>query len=65
MYYPVTRASQSGGGGLSLEPGGWRKSGRRESDGWLHTGGTLRGVANCGEVTVRLRFAQEFTTRGF
>ena len=32
---PVTRASQSGDGGLSLEPGGFEKSGHCDATEWL------------------------------
>ena len=50
LGYPATRASQSGGRGLSLERGGERQSGQRESDGWLHTEVRVAGGANCAEA---------------
>lgn len=46
LGYPATRASHSGGRGLSLERGGERQSGQRESDGWLHTEVRVAGGAN-------------------
>jgi hypothetical protein len=50
LGYPAARASQSGERGLSPERGGERESGRRESDGWLHTEVQVASGANCVEA---------------
>jgi hypothetical protein len=50
LGYPAARASQSGERGLSPERGGERQSGRRESDGWLHTEVQVASGANCVEA---------------
>ena len=61
---PVTRASQSGGGGRIPRAGRLKQVWDNVSDDWLHTE-DRRGVERTLVLTtVRLRFAQTFTTRG-
>jgi hypothetical protein len=61
---PVTRASQSRGGGRIPRAGRLKQVWDNVSDDWLHTE-DRRGVERTLIlITVRLRFAQTFTTRG-
>ena len=61
---PVTRASQSRGGGRIPRAGRLKQVWDSVSDDWLHTE-DRRGVERTLVLTtVRLRFAQTFTTRG-
>jgi hypothetical protein len=61
---PVTRASHSRGGGRIPRAGRLKQVWDNVSDDWLHTE-DRRGVERTLIlITVRLRFAQTFTTRG-
>jgi len=61
---PVTRASHSRGGGRIPRAGRLKQVWDNVSDDWLHTE-DRRGVERTLVLTtVRLRFAQTFTTRG-
>ena len=60
QYKTLTRASQRGHGGLSLEPGGFKKSRQRDATGWLREAYRKRDYCFS---TVRLRFAQKFTRK--